>query len=98
MNNPQSLVKIPYIKRWFNLSVAKKAWDNQIRKYKPDIVHVHISSLFVAAMPGIIENNVPIRFDTLHSSPYRYKGKEKSYAADALSGGTGGTGAVHRSG
>lgn len=84
MNDPQSIVKIPYIKRWFNLPVAKNAWQNQIEKYKPDIVHVHISSLLVATMPGIMRNNVPVRFDTLHSSPYRYKGNEKKIIVDAF--------------
>lgn len=84
MNNPQSLVKIPYIKRWFNLPVVKKAWDNQIKKYKPDIVHVHISGLLLATMHGIISENIPIRFDTLHSSPYRYKGRERKIISDAF--------------
>lgn len=84
MNNPQSVVKIPYIKRWFNSPIAKNAWKKQIEKYKPDIVHVHISALLDSTMPGIIKNNVPVRFDTLHSNPYRYKGRIKRIISDAF--------------
>lgn len=84
LNNPQSVVRIPYIKRWFNLHVAQNAWKREIEVFKPDIVHVHISLLLVAVMPGIVANNIPVRFDTLHSSPYRYKGKEKKIISNAF--------------
>lgn len=84
LNNPQSIVKIPYIKRFFNLPLAKRAWTNAIKEYNPDIVHIHISALIDATMPGIIKNKVPVRFDTLHSSPYRYTGRIKKVISDAF--------------
>ena len=83
LNNPITKVQIPYIKRFFQRPVSKKAWSQAIKDYNPDIVHVHISALLGVTMPGIIKNQVPVRFDTLHSSPYRYTGKIKkiiSYA------------------
>lgn len=69
LNNPRTKIQIPYFKRFFQRPISKAAWVNAIREFKPDIVHVHISSLLAATMPGIIENEVPVRFDTLHSSP-----------------------------
>lgn len=84
LNNPKSPFNIPYIKRYFNLAVAKEAWSRAIEEYKPDIVHVHISSLLIATMPGIIANNVPVIFDTLHSNPYRYKGRVRRAISEAF--------------
>ncbi len=75
LNNPITKVQIPYIKRFFQRPVSKKVWDQVIKDYNPDVVHVHISALLGVTMPGIIKNKVPVRFDTLHSSPYRYTGK-----------------------
>lgn len=84
LNNPKTKIQIPYFKRFFQRPISKAAWANAIREFKPDIVHVHISSLLAATMPGIIENEVPVRFDTLHSSPYRYKGRYKRVIVDAF--------------
>ena len=84
LNNPRTKIQIPYFKRFFQRPISKAAWVNAIREFKPDIVHVHISSLLAATMPGIIENEVPVRFDTLHSSPYRYKGRYKRIIVDAF--------------
>lgn len=84
LHNPKTKIQIPYIKRFFQRPVSQKAWAEAIRKFDPDIVHVHISALLRAAMPGIIQQNVPVRFDTLHSSPYRYTGKEKQIIIDAF--------------
>lgn len=84
LNNPRTKIQIPYFKRFFQRPISKAAWVNAIREFKPDIVHVHISALLLATMPGIISENIPIRFDTLHSSPYRYKGKERKIISDAF--------------
>ena len=84
LNNPITKVQIPYIKRFFQRPVSKKAWNQAIKDYNPDIVHVHISALLGVTMPGIIKNKVPVRFDTLHSSPYRYTGKIKKMISDAF--------------
>lgn len=84
LNNPTTKVQIPYIKRFFQRPVSKETWDKAIKNYNPDIVHVHISALLGATMPGIIKNKVPVRFDTLHSSPYRYTGKIKKYISNAF--------------
>ena len=84
LNNPITKVQIPYIKRFFQRPVSKKAWDLAIKDYNPDVVHVHISALLGVTMSGIIKNKVPVRFDTLHSSPYRYTGRIKKIISNAF--------------
>ena len=84
LNNPQTRIQIPYIKRFFQSPIARTAWQKAIHDFKPDIVHVHISALLLATLPGIVSENIPIRFDTLHSSPYRHKGKERRIISDAF--------------
>lgn len=84
LNNPETKVQIPYIKRFFQRPISQKAWADYICESKPDIIHVHISSLLAATMPGIIKNEVPVRFDTLHSNPYRYTGRLKKIIVDAF--------------
>lgn len=75
-NAPSSKIKIPYIKRLFNLKKEKKEWEKVIKEFNPDIVHIHISGLLTRTLQPIINANIPIKFDTLHSNPLRYKGKK----------------------
>ena len=84
LNSPRTKIQIPYVKRYFQRPISQITWEKAIREYNPDIVHVHISALLGTTMPGIIKNNVPIKFDTLHSSPYRYKGRIKRIISDAF--------------
>lgn len=84
LNNPKTKIQIPYIKRFFQQPISQKAWADYICKSKPDVIHVHISGLLGVTMSGIIKNKVPVRFDTLHSSPYRYTGKIKKIISDAF--------------
>ncbi len=84
LNNPHSKIKIPYIKRYFNRPIGRESWKKIIKEIKPDIVHVHISALLEATLPGIIDNNIPVRFDTLHSSPLVYKGKIRKIISKAF--------------
>lgn len=84
LNNPRTRVQIPYIKRFFQNPISKKVWMKAIGDYSPDIVHVHISALLNVTMPGIVKYNIPVRFDTLHSSPYRYKGRIKKIICNAF--------------
>lgn len=84
LDNPITKVQVPYIKRFFQRPVSKRAWNQAIKDYNPDVVHVHISALLDATLPGIIKNKIPVRFDTLHSSPYRYTGKIKKIILDAF--------------
>lgn len=84
LNNPRTRVQIPYIKRFFQSHISQKVWNKAIEEYNPDIVHVHISALLSATMPGILKNNIPVRFDTLHSSPYRYTGRLKRIISNAF--------------
>ena len=72
---PQSRIRIPYVRGPLNIAVARKAWKKAIEEYKPDIIHVHISELLYNTLDAIIQCNVPVRFDTLHSAPERYHGK-----------------------
>lgn len=84
LNNPKTKIQIPYLKRYFQAPISQRTWEKAIHVFNPDIVHVHISGLLVNTMPGILKENVPIRFDTLHSNPYRYKGKLKKKIAKAF--------------
>ncbi len=71
---PKSRIKIPVVRYPFNKRVEIKAWEEVIRRERPDIVHVHISELLTTTLWPIVKLGVPVRFDTLHSNPYRYKG------------------------
>ena len=74
LNNPQSRIKIPVVRWPFNRRIEAKAWQEAIRRYAPDIVHVHISGLLRATLKAIDAEKIPVRFDTLHSNPKRYSG------------------------
>lgn len=72
---PKSRIKIPIIRYPFNKHVERLAWEEVIKREKPDIVHVHISELLLTTLGPVLSNEVKVRFDTLHSDPYRYKGR-----------------------
>lgn len=84
LNNPRTKIQIPYVKRYFQRPISRKVWEKAISEYNPDMAHVHISALLDATMPGIIKNNIPVRFDTLHSSPFRYTGRIKRIISNAF--------------
>ena len=84
LNEPTTRFPIPYIRRFFQRRVTHEAWIKAIREINPDIIHVHISGLLESVLPAIDANNVPVRFDTLHSNPYRYRGREKRTIVDAF--------------
>lgn len=84
LNNPKSRIKIPVIRYPFNRMVARREWYKAIIDFKPDIVHVHISELLSVVLKPIVEANVPVRFDTLHSHPLRYKGKNLKKIREAF--------------
>lgn len=75
LNYPKSHIRIPYIRAPFNLRIARKAFAQVIAEERPDIVHVHIDELLDKCLYGILKNNVPVRFDTLHSNPLRNQGR-----------------------
>ncbi len=84
LNNPLSKIKIPYIKRYFNNRIARKAWNDILRQLQPDIVHVHLSPLLVNTLNPIVDCEIPLRFDTLHSNPLYQKGKTLKYIKRAF--------------
>ena len=84
LNQPDTRCPIPYVRRFFRKKVVTKAWEAAIRDFQPDIVHVHISALLEQTLPAIIRTDVPVRFDTLHTSPYRYKGRERRLIQSAF--------------
>ncbi|SHL66731.1 Glycosyltransferase involved in cell wall bisynthesis [Fibrobacter sp. UWT2] len=85
LNFPKTCVKIPYLKRYFQIPVSKKNWRKAIEDNRPDIVHVHISALLSITLDAVVDLNVPVRFDTLHSDPRRYRGRELRYIKRAFS-------------
>lgn len=84
LNNPLTRVQIPYIRRFFQPTVSKKHWSDAIARFQPDVAHVHISPILETTLPGILRQNVPVVFDTLHSSPYRFTGKIRKIISDAF--------------
>ena len=84
LNEPDTKCPIPYVRRFFRKAVITKAWEAAFQDFQPDIVHVHISALLEQTMPAIKHTNIPVRFDTLHTSPYRYKGKLRRIIVDAF--------------
>ena len=76
LDNPKTRIQIPYIRRFFQHYVAKKEWEKAIRSLSPDVIHVHISGLLRDTLHAVDLLNIPLRFDTLHSDPRRYKGQK----------------------
>ncbi len=75
LKNPHTKMNLPLIKRIFNPHIARKTWTQALLSYQPDIVHVHISALLDLVLEPIVNAGIPLRFDTLHSDPMRYKGR-----------------------
>jgi len=84
LNKPDTKCPIPYVRRFFRKAVVTKAWEAAIRAFQPDIVHVHISPLLEQTLPAIVRTGVPVRFDTLHTIPYRYTGKQRRLIQSAF--------------
>lgn len=68
-------LKIKLLNKIVNNLRAYFVWKKTIKEYNPSIVHNHISILLEQTLFPIVRNNVPVRFSTLHSNPYRFKGK-----------------------
>lgn len=64
-----------YFRKIIKVLFGRKLLTNYIEKFKPDIVHVHISSLLPIVLEPIEKCNIPLKFDTLHSNPLRFKGR-----------------------
>ena len=69
------MCRIPYIRRFINNITIQRYVKRFLINNSVDIVHVHISELLKNTLRPIIDSNVLVRFDTLHSNPLRYKGK-----------------------
>ena len=85
LNNKKSMFNlVPILRKKFNFKTAQKTFEQAIKKYNPDIVHVHISPLLTYVLDPILNCNVPIKFDTLHSNPKRQQGKDLEYIRRAF--------------
>lgn len=89
LNNPRSRITVPAVRWPFNRRIEKQTWRKAIREYGPDIVHVHISGLLNVTLKAIVEEKVPVCFDTLHSNPKRYTGRtlrtiKKAFQAEGV--------------
>ena len=85
-------LKVEYVNDIFK-KVLIKIFGSKFKKYfikkaikrkNPDIVHVHITGLLDEVLDAIVELNIPVRFDTLHSNPFRYNGKVLDVIRDAF--------------
>lgn len=70
VNNLLSKILIKLFGKKCEKYFIKKA----LKKINPDVVHVHISGLLSSVFEPIDELKIPVRFDTLHSNPFRYTG------------------------
>lgn len=61
---------LPTKKRMMISNICKK----YIKKINPDIVHVHLNEAMLYVPQAAEECNVPVRFYSLHSNPYRQEG------------------------
>lgn len=84
LNDPKTRIQIKYIRKFFQRCLTYKSWRKAIHDFSPDIVHVHISKLLESVLSAIRKENVPVCFDTLHSSPYRYTGRQKRIISNAF--------------
>ncbi len=84
LNNPMTKIQIPYIRRHFQHLVSRKVWEEAIRQFRPDIIHIHISPLLIDLLPGIEKNNITTSFSTLHGYPLRFKGYIKKVMSNAF--------------
>jgi len=84
LNEPDTKCPIPYVRRFFRRAVVTKAWEAAFADFQPDIVHVHLSALLEQTLPVIQHANIPVRFYTLHSSPYRQKGRLRKIISEAF--------------
>ncbi len=76
--------KLPLLSKIHTEKHIKKLVKHTLEKDKPDIVHIHITALLNETLDAIKECQIPIRFDTLHSNPTRYKGKLLELAKKAF--------------
>lgn len=84
LNIKHTKLNIPIIRRIIDTRRANREWKRAIKEFNPDIIHVHISALLLSTLNAIASNNVPIRFDTLHSNPLRYNGKKLKIIRNAF--------------
>lgn len=73
-----------YIRKLIKIIFGNMLLKKYFKNYSPDIVHVHISPFITVCLDAIVKCNIPIRFDTLHSNPYRFKGKDLKYIRRAF--------------
>ncbi len=76
LGNPRSRLSVPFLRWPLNRLAARRAWERYLRDFQPDAVHVHISGLLADVLVPVCRAGIPLRFDSLHSSPYRYRGRE----------------------
>lgn len=77
-NYKETDIKIPGIKKIINWVYCQKLILHQLRVYRPDIVHTHVSNILPFALLPILLCGVKKRFHTLHSDPYAV-GKQGSF-------------------
>lgn len=74
LNHPQSRIRVPYVKRFFNHRIAVKTWSKAVQTFEPDIIHGHIAELLVETLDAMVNNKTPVCFTTVHSNPNRDSG------------------------
>ena len=84
LNEPNTKCPVPYVRRFFRRAAITRAWQSAFADFQPDIVHVHLSALLEQALPAITHSNIPVRLYTLHSNPYRQKGRLQKTLCDAF--------------
>lgn len=84
LNDPRTQVRIPILRGFCQRVLAFRHWKAAFAQFQPDIVHIHMTSLVEQVLPAILYAKIPVRFATLHSNPYRQKGKLRWFISDAF--------------
>lgn len=84
LNKDRHFFKLKHLGDFLNFFVVNFNWMAAIRKYKPDVVHTHVTEILRKCMFAIIICRIPYRFSTLHSNPLRYKGLSLFFAKIAF--------------
>ena len=83
LNKKRHFFKLPFIGDFFNFFITNLNWFLAIKKYKPDVIHTHVTEILRKSFIAIKLSGVKKVYCTLHSNPYRYKGT--SYYAAVIS-------------
>ena len=76
LNIPKKYSNIPLYNAFKRIIKLNNLINDYIKKYKPDIVHIHMTGSAVFCIKYIRKNRDIVNFITIHSNPLRDKGND----------------------